>query len=47
MPPEEFRRLLRDSPDPVVDSGGPREAYRYAKVGGICLDFIETLTIFQ
>lgn len=35
MPPEEFRRLLRDSPNPTTDSGETREAYRYAKVGGI------------
>lgn len=33
MAPEEFRRLLRDSPNPAVDSGEAREAYRYAKVG--------------
>lgn len=33
MPPEEFRQLLRDSPNPVADSGDIREAYRYAKVG--------------
>ena len=35
MPPEEFRRLLRDSPNPTADSGEIREAYRYAKVGGL------------
>lgn len=35
MPPEKFRRLLRDSPNPAVDSGEVREAYRYAKVGGV------------
>jgi len=35
MPPEEFGRLLRDSPNPAVDHGEVREAYRYAKVGGI------------
>jgi len=35
MPPEEFRRLLRDSNNPAVDFGETREAYRYAKVGGI------------
>ena len=35
MPPEEFRRLLRDSPNPATDSGEIREAYRYAKVGGV------------
>jgi len=35
MPPEEFRRLLRDSPNPAIDSGGTREAYRYAKVSEV------------
>ena len=35
MPPEEFRRLLRDSPNPAADSGEIREAYRYAKVSGV------------
>lgn len=39
MPPEQFRRLLRDSPDPAVDSGETREAYRYAKVSGPDLVF--------
>ena len=35
MPPEEFRRLLRDSPNPATDCGEIREAYRYAKVSGV------------
>lgn len=39
MPPDEFRRLLRDSPNPAADSGGTREAYRYAKVGWVSWEF--------
>ena len=39
MPPEEFRRLLRDSPNPAPDSGEVREAYRYAKVGKVSWEF--------
>jgi len=35
MPPEEFSRLLRDSPNPAADAGGVREAYRYAKVSRV------------
>ena len=35
MPPEEFCRLLRDSPNPTTDSTEIREAYRYAKVSGV------------
>ena len=35
MSPEEFRRLLRDSTNPAIDSVGLREAYRYAKVSGL------------
>jgi hypothetical protein len=39
MPPEQFRRLLRDSSNPAGDSGETREAYRYAKVSGPYLGF--------
>jgi len=49
MPPEEFRRLLRDSPNPAPDSGEFREAYRYAKVSGVgwegCQDPDELKTV--
>ena len=49
MPPEEFRRLLRDSPNPAAESGEIREAYRYAKVGVVSLagKFIGTLTVWK
>lgn len=35
MPQEEFRRLLRSSPDPATGDTEAREAYRYAKVSGV------------
>ena len=35
MPPEEFSRLLRDSPNPATDTAEIREAYRYAKVSKV------------
>jgi hypothetical protein len=33
-PQEEFKRLLRSSDDPLIDTDPRREAYRYAKVCG-------------
>jgi len=47
MPPEEFSRLLRDSPNPAVDTGGAREAYRYAKVSSVGLGFCRKVDGFD